>query len=119
MSLIIHSRCEIDEVDANGDMPVHVATEEGWDSHLNHGPLCDLIKALTSLDWSPQGVVVNALNYQLLSPLILAIGYCGTDLFVKQILDDKRVDINCRGPAGTCRRRLMSTYGQYCMCSLT
>jgi ankyrin repeat protein len=101
MSLIIHYGWEIDEVDANGDMPVHVAIREGWTCHITPSPFCDIIKTLISLDWSPQGVVVNALNNQLQSPLILAIGHCGTDRFVKQILADGRVDINRQGPSGT------------------
>jgi ankyrin repeat protein len=101
MSLIIHYGWEIDEFNANGDMPVHVAIREGWASHLTLSPFCDIIKTLISLDWSPQGVVVNALNNQLQSPLMLAIGLCGTDRFVKQILADERVDINCQGPSGT------------------
>ncbi|KIL85180.1 ankyrin repeat protein [Fusarium avenaceum] len=101
MSLIIHYGWEIDEIDANGDMPVHVAIREGWARHVNLSPFCDVIKTLISLDWSPQGVVVNSLNNQLQSPLMLAIGYCGTDRFVKQILADERVDINAQGPAGT------------------
>lgn len=74
---------------------------EGWASHENLNPFCDIIKTLISIDSSPQGVVVNALNHQLQSPLTLAIGYCGTDRFAKQILTDERVDINCQGPDGT------------------
>ncbi|KAH6967166.1 hypothetical protein EDB82DRAFT_542181 [Fusarium venenatum] len=101
LSLIIHYGWEIDEVDENGDMPLHVAIREGWDNHVSLSPFCDIIKTLITLDWSPQGIVVNALNRQLQSPLMLAIGYCGTDRFVQQILADKRVDVNKQGPTGT------------------
>ncbi|QPC62822.1 hypothetical protein HYE67_005053 [Fusarium culmorum] len=101
MSLIIHYGWEIDEVDANGDMPIHVAIREGWVSHETPNPFYDIIKTLISLDWSPQGIVVNALNNQLQSPLMLAVGYCGTERFVQQILADERVNVNYQGPAGT------------------
>lgn len=101
MSLIIHYGWEIDEVDTNGDMPIHVAIREDWVSDQTLSSFCNVIKTLISLDWSPQGVVVNALNSQLQSPLMLAIGYYGTDRLVKQILADERVDVNTRGPTGT------------------
>ncbi|RGP63215.1 ankyrin repeat [Fusarium longipes] len=101
MSLIIHYGWEIDEVDTNGDMPIHVAIKEGWASDQTLSSLCKIIKTLISLDWSPQGVIVNALNSQSQSPLMLAIGYCGTDCLVKQVLADDRVDINTQGPTGT------------------
>ncbi|CEF88701.1 hypothetical protein FGSG_13844 [Fusarium graminearum PH-1] len=99
MSLIIHYRWGIDEVDANGDMPVYVAIREAWTTYETPNHFYGIIKTLISLDWSPQGIVVNALNNQLQSPLMLAVEYCGTERFVQQILADEQVNINYQGCA--------------------
>lgn len=100
MALIINYGWEIDERNGDGDMPLHVAIRETrpW----NYKAFADVISTLISIDKSPEGVVVNALNSRSQSPLMLAVvGRESTEDLVKLILADERLNVNYQGKSGS------------------
>ncbi|KAI1416004.1 hypothetical protein F5Y13DRAFT_186857 [Hypoxylon sp. FL1857] len=66
--------------------------------------LCDVVRTLITLDESPDGVQVNAIDHRLYTPLMLAITNIHSCQLVDTLLADRRVEVNRQTDAGTALR---------------